>query len=49
VETQYARFYTQFVHPGDLCFDVGANVGRRTGAPPPGRVVARAQATPEKL
>ena len=30
VETQYTRFYSQFVHPGDLCFDVGANVGRRT-------------------
>ncbi len=30
VETQYMRFYAQFVRPGDLCFDVGANVGRRT-------------------
>jgi FkbM family methyltransferase len=30
VERQYAEFYSQFVHPGDLCFDVGANVGRRT-------------------
>ncbi len=29
-ETQYARFYSQFVSPGELCFDVGANVGRRT-------------------
>lgn len=24
-------FYRQFVAPGDLCFDVGANVGNRTG------------------
>ncbi|MBW4539541.1 MAG: FkbM family methyltransferase [Myxacorys chilensis ATA2-1-KO14] len=23
-------FYSQFLHPGDLCFDVGANVGNRT-------------------
>ena len=30
VETRYAKFYSQFVKPGDLCFDVGANVGRRT-------------------
>lgn len=30
VRSQYLRFYSQFVHPGDLCFDVGANVGRRT-------------------
>jgi len=29
-EAQYARFYSQFVRPNDLCFDVGANVGRRT-------------------
>ena len=31
VETQYAEFYSQFVKPGDLCFDVGATsaVGRR--------------------
>ena len=21
------KFYGQFIHPGDLCFDVGANVG----------------------
>jgi FkbM family methyltransferase len=26
----YMRFYAQFVNRGDLCFDVGANVGRRT-------------------
>jgi len=24
------EFYAQFVHPGDLCFDVGANIGNRT-------------------
>ena len=30
VERQYARFYSQFIRPGDLCFDVGANMGRRT-------------------
>ena len=24
--------YARFVRPGDLCFDVGANVGRKTGA-----------------
>ncbi len=29
-EAQYAGFYSQFAKPGDLCFDVGANVGRRT-------------------
>ena len=26
------RFYTQFVSPGDLCFDVGAHVGNRLRA-----------------
>lgn len=26
------RFYLQFVHPGALCFDVGAHVGNRTRA-----------------
>ncbi len=31
-EARYERFYAQFVHPGDLCFDVGANMGRRTEA-----------------
>jgi FkbM family methyltransferase len=31
VEAQYARFYSQFARAGDLCFDVGANMGRRTG------------------
>jgi FkbM family methyltransferase len=29
-EAKYAQFYSQFVSAGDLCFDVGANVGRRT-------------------
>jgi FkbM family methyltransferase len=27
-----ARFYTQFVRPGDLCFDIGAHVGNRLWA-----------------
>lgn len=27
-----ARFYAQFVKPGDLCFDVGAHVGNRVSA-----------------
>ena len=26
------RFYSQFVEPGDLCFDIGAHVGNRTQA-----------------
>jgi len=29
-EAEYVRFYSQFAGAGDLCFDVGANVGRRT-------------------
>lgn len=29
-QKEYMRFYSQFVKRGDLCFDVGANVGRRT-------------------
>jgi FkbM family methyltransferase len=29
-EMKYIDFYRQFVSEGDLCFDVGANVGRRT-------------------
>ena len=24
------QFYKQFIQPGDLCFDVGANIGNRT-------------------
>lgn len=28
----WRRLYRQFVSPGDLCFDVGAHVGNRTGA-----------------
>ena len=27
-----ARFYTQFIRPGDLCFDIGAHVGNRLWA-----------------
>lgn len=26
------HFYAQFIHPGDLCFDVGAHVGNRVAA-----------------
>lgn len=29
---QLARFYAQFIRPGDLCFDVGAHVGNRLRA-----------------
>jgi FkbM family methyltransferase len=29
-EREYATFYSKFVSKGDLCFDIGANVGRRT-------------------
>ena len=29
-QKKYQEFYSQFVSEGDLCFDVGANVGRRT-------------------
>jgi FkbM family methyltransferase len=28
-EAKYVRFYSQFIKEDDLCFDVGANVGRR--------------------
>lgn len=27
-----SRFYATLIHPGDLCFDVGAHVGNRTAA-----------------
>lgn len=30
-EAKYVKFYSQFVKSGELVFDVGANVGRRTG------------------
>ena len=29
-DDEMVRFYSQFVAPGDVCFDVGANVGNRT-------------------
>jgi FkbM family methyltransferase len=29
---QLTRFYAQFIHPGDLCFDIGAHVGSRLRA-----------------
>ncbi len=29
---QLAGFYRQFIHPGDLCFDIGAHVGNRLQA-----------------
>ena len=29
-KTERRKFYEQFIHPGDLCFDVGANIGNRT-------------------
>ncbi len=25
------RFYSEFIKPGDLCFDIGAHTGNRTG------------------
>ena len=28
-DDRYLEFFRQFVHPGDLVFDIGANVGRR--------------------
>ena len=36
------RFYRRFIRPGDLCFDIGAHVGNRTGtwAGLGGRVIA---------
>jgi FkbM family methyltransferase len=29
-QSKYVKFYSQFVKKGDVCFDVGANMGRRT-------------------
>jgi FkbM family methyltransferase len=29
-ERQLITFYKKFVHQGDLCFDIGANIGERT-------------------
>ncbi len=28
---RFKNFYSQFIQEGDLCFDIGANVGNRTG------------------
>lgn len=28
---KFINFYKQFIKPGDLCFDVGANIGHRSG------------------
>ncbi|MHC4215684.1 MAG: FkbM family methyltransferase [Planctomycetota bacterium] len=28
-QAEYIRFYSEFIKRGDLCFDIGANVGRR--------------------
>lgn len=28
---KFVSFYKQFVKPGDLCFDIGANIGHRSG------------------
>ena len=30
-KNRMVHFYSRFVGPGDLCFDIGANVGSRTG------------------
>ena len=30
LKSQRLRFYSQFIKAGDLCFDVGANIGNRT-------------------
>lgn len=27
---QQCRFYSQFIQPGDLCFDIGGNIGEKT-------------------
>ncbi len=29
-KNEMMRFYSQFINPGDLCFDIGANMGNRT-------------------
>lgn len=29
-DSKMSAFYSQFISPGDLCFDVGANIGNRT-------------------
>lgn len=29
-QSNYMNFYSKFINDGDLCFDIGANVGRRT-------------------
>jgi len=29
-KSERKKFYSQFIQPGDLCFDVGANIGNRT-------------------
>lgn len=29
-QLKMARFYREFVHPGDVCFDIGAHTGNRT-------------------
>jgi len=26
---ELVQFYAQFIHPGDLCFDIGAHTGER--------------------
>jgi FkbM family methyltransferase len=30
IKEKYLSFYRQFINKGDLCFDIGGNVGRRT-------------------
>lgn len=31
IRKRMVRFYSEFIRPGDLCFDVGAHTGNRTG------------------
>jgi FkbM family methyltransferase len=31
-QLKMVRFYREFVHPGDVCFDIGAHTGNRTAA-----------------